>query len=147
MTEVIEHLVSPDRTLTEIRRILDPKGHLILSTPNLACLPNRLLLPLGIQPLFSEVSEVGVYGRRLRFLGQGGKPVGHLRLYTKHALVEQLAASGFRPIEIRGAAYHDAGALMQAERIIGSIPALAMILVVCAQVSQDGAGAANPINS
>src|ERR1700737_4734681 len=72
MTEVIEHLVEPSRTMREIRRVLSPKGYLILSTPNLACLPNRLLLLMGIQPLFTEVSEDHIHGRHFRFLGQAG---------------------------------------------------------------------------
>src|SRR5438874_466949 len=65
MTEVLEHLVRPDRALDDVQRVLSAGGRLILSTPNLACLPNRVLLALGIQPLFSEVSEEVVMGRRL----------------------------------------------------------------------------------
>lgn len=133
MTEVIEHLVWPETALKEIHRVLRPDGHLILSTPNLACLPNRLLLLLGVQPLFSEVGELQVYGRKLRLFGQGGIPVGHLRLYTKPALVELLGAAGFRMVDVRGAPYHDVGTLMFVEQIVAAVPNLAMILVICAQ--------------
>jgi len=34
--EVIEHLVNPDHMLREARRVLKPRGTLLLTTPNLA---------------------------------------------------------------------------------------------------------------
>jgi SAM-dependent methyltransferase len=101
MSEVIEHLVDPDRALAEVRRVLRPGGSLLLSTPNLAAWYNRGLLALGFQPVFSEVSLRGVYGRPGRVVA------GHLRLYTRRALAEFLAASGFRCVRIAGARYHD----------------------------------------
>jgi hypothetical protein len=113
--------------------VLKPGGHIILSTPNLACLPNRLLLPLGIQPLFSEVSETTVLGRVLRLLGEGGTPVGHLRLYTKRALLRYLGSQGFEVQVVRGAGFRWNGLLSQVEKAIAVAPSLAMILVVMAR--------------
>jgi SAM-dependent methyltransferase len=136
MTEVLEHLVDPDKALDEVLRVLTPRGHLVLSTPNLACLPNRLLMVLGIQPLFSEVSTTRVLGRRFSVFGQGGQPVGHLRLYTKLALTEFLQAHGFSMVRIRGAAFHAQGLLSAVERVIAFAPSFAMILVVSAQVKK-----------
>jgi SAM-dependent methyltransferase len=133
MTEVLEHLVYPDRALTDINRVLRTGGSLLLSTPNLACLPNRMLLPLGIQPLFSEVSENRVLGRRLRAFGQGGQTVGHLRLYTRRGLVEMLEMHGYEVQLLRGAGFHPDGALSSIERTIARVPGLAMVLVVLAR--------------
>jgi SAM-dependent methyltransferase len=135
MTEVVEHLVHPDGAMEEVNRVLKPAGRLIISTPNLGCLPNRALLLVGIQPIFSEVSETQVLGRRLRILGQGSKPVGHLRLYTRKAFVEFLALHGFHPTRIRGVAMHERGPIAAVERIISVVPGWAMILVVLAQKS------------
>lgn len=132
LTEVIEHLVRPDRALREIGRVLRPTGQLIVSTPNLACLPNRVLLALGLQPLFTEVSEEIVLGRGAKVLGQGTSPVGHLRLYTLRGLVETLRFHDFRPTVIRGAAFSD-DRLGIVQRVIAQVPSIAMILVVQAQ--------------
>jgi 2-polyprenyl-3-methyl-5-hydroxy-6-metoxy-1,4-benzoquinol methylase len=133
MTEVLEHLVRPDQAIADVRRLLRPGGHLVLSTPNLACLPNRVLVPLGIQPLFSEVSEITVLGRVLGMFGEGGQPVGHLRLYTKRALLAFLQLQGFTPQVVRGAGFHWGGALSQIEKAVAFAPGLAMVLVVLAR--------------
>jgi SAM-dependent methyltransferase len=101
MSELIEHLVDPDGAVAEVRRVLRPGGSLLLSTPNLAAWYNRGLLALGIQPVFSEVSLRGVFGRPGRVVA------GHLRLFTRRALTEFLAASGFRCVTVAGARYHD----------------------------------------
>jgi SAM-dependent methyltransferase len=132
LAEVIEHLIQPDRALRDMWRVLRPGGHLVVSTPNLACLPNRILLAVGLQPLFSEVSEEVVLGRGAGIFGQGGSPVGHLRLYTRRGLVEMLRLHGFEPVDIRGAAFSD-DHLGIVQRVVSSVPSLAMILVVLAR--------------
>jgi len=101
MSEVIEHLVDTDSALDEAFRILKPGGSLLLSTPNLAAWYNRGLLALGVQPIFSEVSLRGVYGR------PGNQVAGHLHMFTRRALTGLLAARGFGPIKVEGARYHD----------------------------------------
>ena len=99
-SEVVEHLVDPDAALDEIRRILRPGGHLMLSTPNLAAWYNRGLLLAGVQPVFSEVSLRAIHGR------PGREVVGHLRLYTARALREFVAAAGFTVGRLEGAPFH-----------------------------------------
>ncbi len=65
-SEILEHLVDPDQALDELRRVLRPGGHLMLSTPNLAAWYNRALLLAGVQPVFSEVSLRGSTGVPVR---------------------------------------------------------------------------------
>ena len=101
MSEVIEHLVDTDSALDEAFRILKPGGSLLLSTPNLAAWYNRGLLALGVQPVFSEVSLRGVFGR------PGSQVAGHLHMFTRRALTGLLAARGFESIKVEGARYHD----------------------------------------
>jgi methionine biosynthesis protein MetW len=95
---VIEHLLDPDHLLDEVFRTLKNDGIFILTTPNLAAWYNRILLFLGYQPHFTEVStqyNVGkIYFGKLA-LGKETAIGGHLRLFTYHALKELLKLHGF----------------------------------------------------
>jgi SAM-dependent methyltransferase len=127
-SEVIEHLVDPDAALDEIRRVLRPGGHLMLSTPNLAAWYNRALLLAGVQPVFSEVSLRGIHGR------PGREVVGHLRLYTARALREFTAASGFEVVRLRGAPFHGVPRpLRPLDRLACAAPSVASILLLHAR--------------
>ncbi len=79
--ELIEHLFDTDSFLTEIHRVLKPEGILILSTPNLASLSNRLRLLFGGYPKYLEYSTKGA---------------GHIHPYTPRILLSQLESSGFQ---------------------------------------------------
>jgi SAM-dependent methyltransferase len=128
MSELIEHLVDPDGAVAEVRRVLRPGGSLLLSTPNLAAWYNRGLLAAGIQPVVSEVSLRGVFGRPGRVVA------GHLRLFTRRALTEFLVASGFRCVTVRGARYHDVPRpLGPLDRAFCRWPSAASILLVHAR--------------
>lgn len=83
--EVLEHVYDTDRFLSEVERVLKGGGWLVLSTPNLASLKNRVLLLLGFYPQFLEYSL------------EGG---GHIRLYTKGVLKKQLEEKGFKIVEL-----------------------------------------------
>ena len=127
-SEVIEHLVDPDSALDEIRRVLAPGGHLMLSTPNLAAWYNRALLLAGVQPVFSEVSLRGIHGR------PGREVVGHLRLYTARALREFLTASGFDVVRVAGAPFHGVPRPLRGiDRLVCAAPSAASILLVHAR--------------
>jgi SAM-dependent methyltransferase len=129
--EVIEHLVDTDQVLTEARRVLVPGGLLLVSTPNLAAWFNRILLLMGVQPVFSEVSLKGVYGR------PGSDPVGHLRLFTKRALVELLVAHGFAEVGVLGATFHRTPrGLRWLDRLLSSWSGGASILLARARKPQ-----------
>ncbi|MDQ1741803.1 MAG: hypothetical protein QOE23_142, partial [Pseudonocardiales bacterium] len=128
MSELIEHLVDTDAAIDEVRRVLRPGGVLLLSTPNLAAWFNRGLVGLGIQPVFSEVSLRGIYGR------PGHEVVGHLRLFTRRALVEFLAARGFCCERVLGAPYHDVPRLLRPlDGALSGWPSMASILLVQAR--------------
>ncbi|MDF3150217.1 methyltransferase domain-containing protein, partial [Streptomyces sp. T21Q-yed] len=127
-SEVVEHLVDPDGALDELRRVLRPGGHLMLSTPNLAAWYNRALLVGGVQPVFSEVSLRRVHGR------PGSQVVGHLRLFTARALREFVTASGFEVVRLEGAPFHGVPrALRPLDRLACRLPSLSSILLVHAR--------------
>jgi SAM-dependent methyltransferase len=89
MIEVIEHLNDPDAGVEQVFRCLKPGGVLILTTPNLSSLLNRVALLFGYLPLSAEVSTRRVFGR------PGTVVAGHLRLHTFRSLVEFLSYHGF----------------------------------------------------
>jgi SAM-dependent methyltransferase len=126
-SEVIEHLVDTDHAISEIRRVLADHGTLLISTPNLAAWFNRVLLFVGVQPLFSEVSRTSVFGR------PGQQVAGHLRLFTLRALRQFLVANGFVIAAARGASYHEIPRPMRwFDRLVRRWPSASAVLVVAA---------------
>jgi SAM-dependent methyltransferase len=80
-SEVIEHVADTARWLSEVRRVLSPRGRLLLTTPNH---PRASLLTHGLER-FSD-------------------PLGdHLHLYTRRSLLGLLHEFGFDPVEVQAA--------------------------------------------
>jgi SAM-dependent methyltransferase len=64
--EILEHLLlSPDRAVGEMARVVRPGGYLVVSTPNATRLPNLFLLAQG-HSVWAGYSENGPYGRHNR---------------------------------------------------------------------------------
>ena len=85
--EIIEHIYDTDYFLEEIRRVLKPQGKLIITTPNIACLTNRILLLFGGYPRYLEYNKHGA---------------GHIHLYNKDKLKKQLEKNKFIVIKMLG---------------------------------------------
>jgi 2-polyprenyl-3-methyl-5-hydroxy-6-metoxy-1,4-benzoquinol methylase len=79
--EVVEHLAKPENCLKEIARVIKPKGVLILSTPNLVGLSNRLAIISGKDPVSGHPFD-RPYDR-------------HIRLYALNS-VTQLVSNWFK---------------------------------------------------
>ena len=85
--EVIEHLLDTDLFIREIYRVLAPNGCVVVTTPNLASVENRLRILFGIYPIWVNYRLEGV---------------GHVRAYTPRILKRQLRAHGLAVEEHRG---------------------------------------------
>jgi SAM-dependent methyltransferase len=131
--EVIEHLTDPDLLVDECARVLRPGGKLLLTTPNLHAWYNRLLFPLGIQPIFYETSSrsTAVGSGPLRPFKHDALPVGHLRVFHRRALLDLVGRAGFAPDLIRGARFHAVPRpLAWLDALLCRRPTLASILVL-----------------
>ncbi len=97
--ETIEHVFDTDFLLESIRRSIADDGVLLVSTLNVVCWKNRVLVPLGIQPFNTEVSTKKLsYGYRFGALKRRmdtWSPAGHIRPFTLYSLCDILVGSGF----------------------------------------------------
>lgn len=98
--EIIEHLYNTDNFFKYVHIILNKKGILLLTTPNLASWMSRLFLLFGFQPYPTEVSnESHIFGKEFIYHLMGQKisqSVGHLRCFTKKALRSILKYYNFK---------------------------------------------------
>jgi glycosyltransferase involved in cell wall biosynthesis len=87
LLDVIEHLASPERFLAELRDAFELSGPtILLSAPNTAFLPMRIMLLLG------QIN----YGK------EGILDFGHTRLFTLGTLRDLLEQMGYEVLEARG---------------------------------------------
>lgn len=104
--ETIEHIFDTDFLVQSIRNSISNDGILLVTTLNTACWKNRILVPLGIQPVNTEVSTKKLsYGYRLQFLKNWvdtWKPAGHIRPFTMYSLKDLLEDNGFAVVNSYG---------------------------------------------
>lgn len=77
--EVIEHMTDTDAFLESIKAITLPDAYLILSTPNINSLRNRVLVPFGVYPAYLEYRNI----------------IHHVRLFNVDVLKTLLQSHGF----------------------------------------------------
>jgi len=87
--EVLEHMIDTDAFLQRCGAHLIRGGHLILTTPNINSLRNRVTVPLGAYPVGLEHRNV----------------IHHVRLYNMKLLGRQLAEHGFKVLWIKGVSF------------------------------------------
>ncbi len=80
--ELIEHIVELDPFIQELRRVLKPQGKLVITTPNVTRLRNRLEL---------------LRGQHTMGWFQHLEPIRHVRYYTHFTLADYLGKMGFEP--------------------------------------------------
>lgn len=87
--EVIEHMVDTDAFLDECHRHLVAGGWLVMTTPNINSLRNRVTVPLGQYPTGIEYRTI----------------VHHVRLYNAATLKSHVESHGFHLAEMRGVSF------------------------------------------
>jgi SAM-dependent methyltransferase len=135
--EVIEHLINPDFAVEEFRRVLRPEGRILITTPNLASWYNRIILLFGIQPVHTEVSTLRVLGRKFSTLGQGNRPVGHLRLFTLGGLVDFLQLHRLTIVSIEGYRLELLGKVAPLEKVMSKFTPLASGFIALVQKKKE----------
>jgi len=87
-SEVLEHIFDTDFLIEEIRRVLKPNGHLIVSVPNVCCFTSRANVLIGRLPCYIEYDT-------------SEEVAGHIRGYNKSAILNQLKRHGFQIEDVR----------------------------------------------
>jgi 2-polyprenyl-3-methyl-5-hydroxy-6-metoxy-1,4-benzoquinol methylase len=95
--EIIEHLVAPDRTLAAVVDLLAPGGLLLVTTPNLASLGNRVRLLRGKTPSLGPApgASVKAPGSLASF--------DHLRVCVTEEWVHLIESAGLEVTRVAGA--------------------------------------------
>jgi len=124
--EIIEHIVDTDFFIDEIKRVLNPNGFLILSTPNVASLGRRLFLLLGKNPYFEASFGYPPEAR-----------AGHIRFFTKELLLGFLKYKGFQIIKFTSDAVNLSPDGKLASKLLADlIPTLGRSLIVSAKINK-----------
>lgn len=95
---MMDSLPTFDPLIREIHRVLSPKGHVLISLPNLASWHNRLILLRGYQPRDVEISEAKLVGTIRRF--RDHPTTGHIHTPTVRAFVELMELHGFETVRV-----------------------------------------------
>ncbi len=95
--EIIEHLVAPDRTLGKVVELLAPGGLLLVTTPNLASLGNRLRLLRGKTPSLAPAP-----GAATKAPGSLAA-TDHLRVCVVDEWVHLIQSLGLQVVRVEGA--------------------------------------------
>ncbi len=105
--DLIEHLVIPDQAIVNLNQMLKDRGVLILTTPNLANLFNRLFLLIGWSPTNYHASTIKT-GNPLTKARIGAcfrNSFPHKSVFTSKQLKELIEIYGFRVTKHKGYDY------------------------------------------
>lgn len=100
--QVLEHVPDVDNLLHECYRVLDDEGIILVSSPNLCSLFQRLLILSGSQPTTLHVSKIQV-GNFLRGTETKNE---HIHAFAATALIDLLKYHEFDEIKLKGSGFY-----------------------------------------
>ena len=103
----LQYLFDPAAFLRDAHRLLRPGGTLLVETPNMAYLPQRLRLLAG-RPIRTSFWKHGIDG-------------GNLHYFTVDSLRALVADAGFRPLEVTGSGVFAAARTWRVSLLCGNI--------------------------
>lgn len=105
--QIIEHLVDIDLFVSEIYRVLKPKGYVILSTENLSSWHNIFALIMGWQAFSQHISRKSYIGNPLRLQKKEGEFEDiHIKIFTPRGLADLFSVYNFKIERTFGAGYY-----------------------------------------
>lgn len=118
--ELVEHIFDAENFIGQCARILVPNGILVVTTPNLAGLQDRLRFLFGLSPRQIDASH-----EYLKL---------HIRPYTWTSLKKLFRLSGFEPLEVKSNHLRfDIGRFKLKSRLLGCLlPTLSGSLIAAA---------------
>ena len=108
LNQVIEHIRNLDVFVAELARILEPGGHLLLATPNLASWTNIAALICQQQAFSQSISSRFYLGNRFARAYRQPVPYSfpqHCHILTSRGIEDLLGVNGLRLCRLRGAGY------------------------------------------
>jgi 2-polyprenyl-3-methyl-5-hydroxy-6-metoxy-1,4-benzoquinol methylase len=86
---VLEHVAEPVRILEAARELLEPDGIAIVTVPNADSIHREVGVAMGMLTTTTELNEAD-------------RRIGHRRVYTRDALLADVAAAGLAPRHVGG---------------------------------------------
>ena len=130
--DVVEHIFDTERLLSEVNRVLKPRGFVVMSVPNIAAWYNRILMLFGFIPVWVESASVHYVGNR--FMDSG---MGHVKAFTKRTALQLLSLCGFQKIEVAGSSVRGDGKRRviegfwnRADGFFAKFPSLSSLIII-----------------
>ena len=131
VSEVVDYLSNVDHCFSEINRVTRDGGTLVVSTPNLAAIHNRIALAMG-KPPFPARKSTDVLARN----GDASPISGRSTLFTVSTLEETLRNHGFEVETVIGStSYREkySPLVRLIDRAFVTVPSLSYRIIVVAQ--------------
>ena len=130
-SEVIEHIPDPEAFLVEIKRVLNPQGYLIITTPNEPNLFQRSYWSRKHREKIKKIQEVKLSKPQFQFQieGETVNVWGHISVRTIKEWEETFHNLGFKTIDYaRGSAIYGANKLFDNQWILAAFFLLEALL-------------------